>query len=248
MRHTAQMLHTAHTTRLYKCCTQLIWLSKHSAKKKEELYVFKRQHRWWLSLSATLMWFVLTEQQAHPHWHCCCSHCLRWQWECHCCIWNSKQRGHTTCSYCNTHWNVLMYDNISKRMSYCVSNSWYNQQKPTHLDSELELHWCTTDNEFSFDSMWYIVVQTEHSHQTAWWWLLSEKSECTEWAAADQQRKLNQHQHLQEQGRQHTCCKEWVLCELSALRYVPVWHLHCCCCWCCCCWACCTKVSVDIFN
>ena len=43
--------------------------------------------------------------------------------------------------------------------------------------------------------------------------------------------------------------KEWELCELSALRLISVWHLHCCCCcWCCCCWACHMRVSVDIFN
>jgi len=45
MKHTAQMLHTAHTTRLYKCHTQLIQLGKHSVKKKEELYIPKKQHR-----------------------------------------------------------------------------------------------------------------------------------------------------------------------------------------------------------
>jgi hypothetical protein len=44
------------------------------------------------------------------------------------------------------------------------------------------------------------------------------------------------------------CIVKWGPCELSALRYVSVWHLHCCCCWCCCCWACCMRVSVDIFN
>jgi len=45
MRHTAQVSHTAHMTRLYKCRTQLIQLDKHSAKKKEELYVPKGRHR-----------------------------------------------------------------------------------------------------------------------------------------------------------------------------------------------------------
>jgi len=147
------MSHIAHMTRLYKCHTQLIQLNKHSAKKKEELYISKEQHRWWSSLSVTLMWFVLTEQQAHPHWHCCCSHYLRWQWECHCCIQNSEQHDHVTCSYCNTHWNVLMYNDISKRVSYHMSDSWYNQQKSTHSDFKSELHWCTMNNEFSSDSM-----------------------------------------------------------------------------------------------
>ncbi len=248
MRHTAQVLHTAHTTRLYKCCTQSVQLNKHSAKKKEELYVSKKWCRWQLSSSAMLMWFTLIKQHVHSHWHCCCSHCLRWQWECHCCIWNSKQHDHVTCSYCNTHWNVLMYDNISKRIPYHVPDSWYNQQKSTYLDSESELCWCTTVNEFSSDSMWYVFIQTRHSHQTVQEWPLSEKSEHTEQAAADQQRELNQHQQLQRQEWQHMHCKEWGPCELSALRHISVWHLHCCCCWCYCCWACCTRVSADIFN
>jgi len=152
MRHTAQMLHTVHTIKLYKCCAQPVQLDKYSVKKKEESYVPKRQHKWWSPLSVTLMWFFLTEQQTHLHWHCCCSHCLRWQWEHHCCVQNSKQRGHITYSYHNTHWNVLMYDDISKRVSYCVFNSWYNRQKSTHLDSELKLCWCITVNEFSSDS------------------------------------------------------------------------------------------------
>jgi len=42
MRHTAQMSHITHTIRLYKCHTQPVQLDKHSVKKKEELYVFKR--------------------------------------------------------------------------------------------------------------------------------------------------------------------------------------------------------------
>ncbi len=146
------MSHTAYMTKLYKCHTQPVWLNKHSTKKKEELYVSKRQYRWWPPLSAALMWFVLTEQHAHSHWHCCCSHHLRWQWECHCCIQNSKQRDHITCSYYNTYWNVLMYNNILKRMSYCVSDSWYNRQKSTHFNSESELHWCTMINESLSDS------------------------------------------------------------------------------------------------
>ncbi len=189
------MLHTAHTTRLYKCCTQLVWLNKHSTMKKEELYISKRQHKWKPpSSAAVLMWFFLTEQQTHSHWHyCCCPHHSRWQWEHHCCVQNSNMCGHVTCSYCNTHWNVLMYDDISKRVSYCVPDSWHNRQKPTHLDSESELHWCTTADESSSDLMWCVAVQMRHSHWAAQEWLLSEKSECTEQAAADQQRELNQH-------------------------------------------------------
>ncbi len=247
MRHTAQMLHTAHTTRLYKCHTQPVWLDKHSAKKKEELYIFKRQHRWWLpSLTAMLMWFFLTEQHVHSHWHYHCSHHLRWQWEHHYCMQNSNMRGHVTCSYCNTHWNVLTYDNILKRVPYHVPDSWCNRQKSTHLDSKSESHWCITADESSSNSVWCVAVQTEHSHWTAQEWLLFEKSEHTEQAAADQQEELNQHQQLQEWEQQHMHCKEWELCELLASRHISVQHLHCCCCWCWCCWACCTRVSADI--
>ncbi len=164
MRHTAQMSHTVCTIRLYKCCAQPVQLDKHSIKKKEELYVPKGQHRWQPHSSAALMWFFLTEQQAHPHWHCCHSHCLRWQWECYCCVQNSEQHDHVTCSYCNTHWNVLMYNNISKRVSYHMSDSLYNQQKSTQSDSESELHWCTMTDEFLSDSTWYKAVQMRHSH------------------------------------------------------------------------------------
>ncbi len=164
MRHTAQVSHTAHTTRLYKCCAQPVQLDKHSAKKKEESYVLKGQHRWWPPLLTASMWFFLTEQQAHLHWHCHCSHHLRWQWERHCCIQNSEQCDHITCSYCNTHWNVLTYNYISKRVSYHVSDSLYNWQKPTHFDSESELHWCTMVNEFSSGSAEYKAVQTKCSH------------------------------------------------------------------------------------
>ncbi len=185
------MSHTAHMTRLYKCHTQLIQLNKHSIKKKEELYILKSQYRWWLSSSMMSVWSVLTEQHAHSHWHCCCSHCSRWQWEHHCCIWNSEQHDHITYSYCNTYQNVLMYDDILKKAPYCVSNSWYNWQKSTHLNFESELHWCTTADEFSSDSMWHIVVQTECSHWAAQEWSWSEKSECNKQAAVDQQRKQN---------------------------------------------------------
>jgi hypothetical protein len=38
----------------------------------------------------------------------------RWQWVHHCCVQSSEQHDHVTCSCCNTHWNVLMYNNISK--------------------------------------------------------------------------------------------------------------------------------------
>jgi len=51
---------------------------------------------------------------------------------------------------------------------------------------------------------------------------LSERSECTEQAAADQQKELNQHQQSQEQKQQCMHHKEQELCELSALRHVSV--------------------------
>jgi hypothetical protein len=246
MRHTAQVSHTAHTTRLYKCCTQPVWLNKHSTKKKEELYVSKsdiddnRPH-WWRCNSSQLssrlilidiIVVVLIIQDDNEN--------IIVAYRTVTCVVTPLAVTATLIEmfWCTTHF---------KRVSYCVSDSWHNWQKSTHSDSESESCWCTTADEFSFDSMWCIVVQTEHSHWAAQEWLLSEKSECTEWAAADQQRELNQHQ--QPQGwEQHMHCKEWGLCELSASRHISVWHLHCCCCWCCCCWACCMRVSADIFN
>jgi len=141
-----------------------------------------------------------------------------------------------------------MYNNISKRASYCMSDSWDNWQASTHLNSESGLHLCTTINASSSDLMWCVAVWTKHSHRAAQECLLSEKSECTRQAAADQWRELNQHQQPQRWEQQHTRCREWGPCELSASRYVPVWHLHCCCCWCCCCWTCCMRVSADISN
>jgi hypothetical protein len=247
MRHIAQMSHTAHTTRLYKCCTQSVQLNKHSAKKKKSCMYLRGDIDdnclCWQCQCDCLDWAAGSLSLTH-----CCSHCLRWQWEHHCCIQNSKQCDHITCSYCNTHWNVLTYNDILKRVSYCMSDSWYNWQKSTHSDSESELHWCTMNDEFSFDSVWYIVVQTEHSHWAAQWWLLSEKSECTEWAAADQQRELNQHQHSQEQEWQCTHVKNEGSVSCQLWDTYSVQHLHCCCCWCCCCWACCMRVSADIFN
>ncbi len=160
MRHTAQMSHTAHITRLYKCHTQSVQLDKHSAKKKEESYVPKRRHRWQLpSSTVVLTWFFLAEQQAHSHWHHCHhSHHSRWQWERHCCVQNSNVRGHATCSYHNTHWNVLTYNDILKKAPYCVPDSWHNWQKPTHFDSKSESHWCTTADEFLSGSMWCVVI------------------------------------------------------------------------------------------
>ena len=124
---------------LLRCHTQLIQLNKHSVKKKEESYVFKKQCRWQPPLSAMLMWFVLTEQHTHSHWHCCCSHHLRWQWERYCCIQNSEQRDHTTCSYCNIHWNVLMY------------NDWWIL---TWFDV---IHFCTNET-FTLSSMRMVLV------------------------------------------------------------------------------------------
>ncbi len=103
---------------------------------------------------------------------------------------------------CNTHWNVLMYDNISKRASYCISDSWYNCQKPTCLNSESELCWCMTVNESSSAVMWYKFVWTEHYHWTEQEWPLSERSEHTKQAAVDQPQEQNWHQCLQRQ-KQH---------------------------------------------
>ena len=101
------------------------------------------------------------------------------------CAWQLIQSSET-----NTLWLwikiTLMYNNISKRVSYHVPDSWHNQQTSTHSDSELRSHLCTMINEFSPDLMWCVAVQTEHSHWAAQEWLLSEKSECTEWAAVDQ--------------------------------------------------------------
>ena len=141
------------------------------------------------------VWFALTEQHIHSHWHCCCFHHLRWQWEHYCCIWNSEQHDHITCSCCNIYWNVLMYDNISKRASYCIFNSQNNWQKSTHFDSESELHWCTTIDEFLSESMWYNFVWMKHCHQTEQEWPLSERSEHTKQAAVDQLKEQNWHQH-----------------------------------------------------
>jgi len=95
--------------------------------------------------------------------------------------------------------------------------------------------------------MWYSAVQTKHSHQVAWEWSLFKKNECTGQTAADQQRELNQHQQLHRQEQQHMHCTEWELYELSALRHIPVWHLHCCCCCGCCCCTCHTRFSDETY-
>jgi hypothetical protein len=171
----------------------------------------------------------------------------RWQWEHHCCIQNSDMHGHITCSYCNTHWNVLMYNDISKECHTHVSDSWYNWQKSTHSDSESELHWCTTlmsshliqcdvctNRTFTLSSTRMTLVWEEWVYWVSCCWS-TKRTESTSTATREEQ--------------QHMHCKEWGPCELSALRHIPVWHLHCCCCcWCCCCWACCMRVSADIFN
>ena len=97
--------------------------------------------------------------------------------------------------------------------------------------------------------MWYVFIQTRHSHQTVQEWPLSERSEHIKQAAVDQQREQNWHQHLQEQKQQHKCCTKWEFYKLSAQRHMLIQHLHndCCCC-CCCCWACHMRVSTDILN
>jgi hypothetical protein len=124
VRHTAQMSHTAHTTRLYKCHTQSVQLDKHSAKKKKSCMYLRSDiddncsHQQWCWCDSSWLSSRLT------HWHhCCCSHHSRWQWERHCCVQNSDMHDHVTCSYCNTHQNVLMYDDISKER-HTMSDSW----------------------------------------------------------------------------------------------------------------------------
>ena len=106
-----------------------------------------------------------------------------------------------------------------------------------------------TDNKSSSDSVWYVAVQTECSHQAAQEWSLSERSEHIKQAAVDQQREQNWHQHSQKQKQQHKRHTKQGLYKLSAQWHILVWHLHddCCCC-CCCCWADHTRVSADIFN
>jgi hypothetical protein len=157
-----------------------------------------------------------------PHQHCC-SHHLRWQWVHHCCIQSSEQCDHITCSCCNTHWNVLTYNDILKEhhIAFWQSDNW---QKNT-FDSESELHWCTTTDEFSSELMWY-SLQTKHCHWAKWEWSLSERSEHTKQAAVDQQREQNWHQCSQKWEWQHECCTRWELYKLSALRHILVWHLH----------------------
>jgi hypothetical protein len=163
MRHTAQISHTAHTTRLYKCHTQFVQLNKHSVKKKEELYILKRWYRWWSFSSTALMWFILTEQHAHSLTLLLFSLsemtmrmsllCMK-QWA----VWSCHLQLLQHSSKCSDIWWHF------KRMSYHVSDSWYNQQKSTHFDSKSESHWCTTADEFLFDLTWYRAVQTKCSH------------------------------------------------------------------------------------
>jgi len=141
-----------------------------------------------------------------------------------------------------------MYNDILKKVSYCVSDSQYNCQKSTCSDSESELHWCTTVNEFSSAAVWYRFVQMKHYHWTEQEWPLSERSECTKQAAVDQSQEQNWHQHSQKQKQQHKCCTRQKLYKLSAQRHLLIWHLHNDSCCCCCCWACHTKVSAEIFN
>jgi len=140
-----------------------------------------------------------------------------------------------------------MYDNILKRMSYYVSDSQYNWQKSTHFDSESELYWCMTADEFSSESMWYDFVQTEHCFWAKQEWSLFKKSEHTKQAAVDQLREQNWQQCSQKWEWQCKHCTRWELYKLSALRHMFVQHLHdddCCCC--CCCWACHTRVSAEM--
>jgi hypothetical protein len=122
--------HTAHTTRLYKCHTQPVQLNKHSAKKKEELYVFKSNiddNHPHSSGVILLSWaagsFSLTSLLLFSS--------SRWQWEHHCCIQNSK---HVVTSLAVTATLIEMFwcTMTFQKMSYCV---WQliQQQKSTHL-------------------------------------------------------------------------------------------------------------------
>jgi hypothetical protein len=194
--HCSDVTHSSYT-RLYKCHTQSVQLNKHSKRRKKSCMYLRNiddnPHQ------QCVMWFFLSWAAGSSSLTLLLFSSFRWQWEHHCCIQNSEQCDHVTCSYCNTHWNVLMYNDIWKEChTVCLTVD--TTQKSTHSDSESELHWCTTADEFSSDSVWYKAVQTEHSHWAAQEWLLSEKSEHTEWAAADQQRELNQHQQLQEEN------------------------------------------------
>jgi len=87
-----------------------------------------------------------------------------------------------------------MYDDISKKASYCIFNSQYNCQKSTHFDSELKSCWCTTADEFLFAAVWYDSVWIKHCHWAEWEWSLSEKSEHTKQAAVNQPQEQNWHQ------------------------------------------------------
>ena len=78
-----------------------------------------------------------------------------------------------------------MYDNISKRVSYCVFDSQYNCQKSIYLDFESELCWCMMTDEFSSAAVWYSSVQTECCHWAKWEWLLSDESEHMKQAAVN---------------------------------------------------------------
>jgi hypothetical protein len=67
--------------------------------------------------------------------------------------------------WCTTHF---------KRVSYCMSDSWYNLQKSTHSDSESELHWCTmmmSSHLIQCDT--FLYKQNIHIEQQEW--PLSEK-------------------------------------------------------------------------
>jgi hypothetical protein len=208
---------------LLRCHTQLIQLGsisvahslcKHKhTKKKEELYVLKRQHRWQLplqqcdvilldwaagSFSLTLLLFSsfkMTMRTSLLHTE---------QWA----VITSLA---VTATLTEMFWCTTTFQ---KSVILCV---WQLIQL-----TEINTLWLwirialmyNTD-EFSSDSMWYIAVQTEHSLSSTRMTLVWE-SEHTEWAAADQQRELNQHQQPQEWEQQHTHCKNEgsVSCQL----------------------------------
>jgi hypothetical protein len=102
-----------------------------------------------------------------------------------------------------------------KRAPYCVPDSWDNRQKSTHSDSESGLHLCTTVNEFSPGLMWCVAVQTEHSLSSTRMTLVWEK--WAYWASCCWSTKRTESTSTAtKQRQQHTHCREWGPCELSA--------------------------------
>jgi hypothetical protein len=172
-------------------------------------------------ISSSVMWFFLTEQQAHSHWHhCCCSHHSRWQWEHHCCIQNSECMVTSlavTATLTEMFWCTMTFQ---KSVILCV---WQLIQL-----AEINTLWLWirialmyNSDEFSSDSMWCIAVQTEHSHWAARMTLVWEK--WVYWVSCCWSTKRTESTSTAtREEQQHMHCKEWGPCELSALRHIPV--------------------------